>query len=350
MFIANRLLLLGSFLGLVAALGLFVPPALPVAARAPAAQPRPPALTATPTADPELPLAMLATATRTPTPINVGNFVWSDTDGDGRQDAGEPGLSGVQVQLWNNTKTALIDTATTNASGLYSLTAPAPGTYRVRVLLPVSSIFSPKDNASDDLTDSDINPSGADFGFTDGYVFGSNLISITTIDAGIRPPPGSPTPTRTPTPINVGNFVWNDINGNGFQDTSEPGLSGIQVQLWNEAKTALLDTAFTNANGNYSLVAPTPGTYRVRVLKPTGSVFSPKDAGGDDQKDSDINPGGTDTGFTDGYVFGSNLISITTIDAGLTSVPATPTMTATVPVTPTPARSRGRAYLPLLIK
>ena len=45
---------------------------------------------------------------RTPTPINVGNFVWHDLDHDGRQDAGEPGLAGITVQLWNGAKTQMI--------------------------------------------------------------------------------------------------------------------------------------------------------------------------------------------------------------------------------------------------
>ena len=64
--------------------------------------------------------APIPTATRTPTPINVGNFVWDDLDQDGRQDAGEPGLAGIVVQLWNSDKTQLIDSAVTNASGNYS--------------------------------------------------------------------------------------------------------------------------------------------------------------------------------------------------------------------------------------
>jgi len=34
------------------------------------------------------------------TGINAGNFVWDDLDQDGKQDAGEPGIAGVQVLLW----------------------------------------------------------------------------------------------------------------------------------------------------------------------------------------------------------------------------------------------------------
>ena len=209
------------------------------------------------------------TATRTPTPINVGNFVWDDLDHDGRQDAGEPGLANITVQLWNGAKTALIDSDVTNSNGNYTLIAPTPGDYRVRVVLPSSlDAFSPKDLAGgDDLVDSDINPSGTNLGFTDIYTFASNLISITTIDAGIivfR----TPTPTRTPTPVNIGNFVWDDLDQDGRQDIGEPGIAGVTVQLWNTSKTQLIHSTTTNASGNYFVIAPTPGDYRIRVVLP----------------------------------------------------------------------------------
>ncbi len=271
-----------------------------------------------------------ATFTRTPTPINVGNYVWDDLDKDGRQDAGEPGIAGINVQLWNANKTQLYDQTTTNASGSYSLTAPLPGSYRVRVLLPGPlDKFTDKDLAAgNDQLDSDIYPDGTDAGFTHVYTFASNLISITTIDAGIiiyRPP----TPTRTPTPINLGNFVWNDYNINGVQDSGEDGLKGITVQLWNDAKTYMYSQTQTNASGVYSLIAPIPGNYRIRVLPPAGAGFTWKDQGADTQ-DSDINPGGVNAGFTDTISIASNVISITSLDAGLVSVPATPTSTLTL--------------------
>ncbi len=274
------------------------------------------------------------TPTRTPTPINLGNLVWDDLDQDGRQDAGEPGLAGITVQLWNSAKTLLIASAVTSASGTYTVVAPLPGNYRIRVVLAsAQDAFAPKDLAGgDDTDDSDINPSGTNLGFTDTISIASNVISMTSLDAGIvryR----TPTPTRTPTPINLGNLVWDDVDQDGRQDAGEPGLSGITVQLWNSAKTQLLGQTVTNASGSYTLVAPLPGNYRIRVVLPAVvDAFAPKDlAGGDDTDDSDINPNGSNLGFTDTISIASNVISITNLDAGIVRY-RTPTPTRT----PTP--------------
>ncbi|MFN8450999.1 MAG: SdrD B-like domain-containing protein [Anaerolineae bacterium] len=143
--------------------------------------------------------------------------------------------------------------------------------------------------------------------------------SVLQINPQIVAPLNQPTATRTPTPINIGNFVWDDIDSDGRQDAGEPGLPGITVQLWNGAKTQLIASGSTNSNGNYTLIAPLPGQYRIRVLLPlNGDQFSPKDqAGGDDTDDSDINPAGTNFGFTDVIDIASNVISITSIDAGI---------------------------------
>lgn len=295
------------------------------------------------------------TPTRTPTPINIGNFIWDDLDGDGAQDAGEPGVPGVTVQLWNSTKSSLIAQTTTNASGNYTVVAPLPGSYRVRVLLNAGDFFTGKDLASgDDTKDSDINPSGLDAGFTDIIVIASNVISISSIDAGIVVFK-TPTPTRTPTPINIGNFVWQDTNGNGIQDAGESGVGAAQVQLWNATKTQLLYSTYSNAAGGYTVVAPVPGDYRIRVVLPPGITISPKNLGGDDTKDNDVNPSGTDAGFTDPFTIASNVISISNIDIGLTNAPASfptpvPSATPTPTMTYTPVPLSEKLVLPMIQK
>jgi len=53
-----------------------------------------------------------------PAPVEIGNFVWADTDRDGVQDAGEPAIPGVTVHLYDATGT-LVATDTTDANGNY---------------------------------------------------------------------------------------------------------------------------------------------------------------------------------------------------------------------------------------
>ena len=53
-----------------------------------------------------------------------------------------------------------------------------------------------------------------------------------------------------PAPIEIGNRVWNDSNGNGIQDPDEPGLAGVTVRLYNAAGQ-LIATAVTDSNGEY---------------------------------------------------------------------------------------------------
>ena len=71
-------------------------------------------------------------------------------------------------------------------------------------------------------------------------------------------------------------FVDNDENGqnNGVRDGTEPGLSGITVELYQLAgandvvdpsTTAATATALTGANGTYSFAGLTPGHYAVNV-------------------------------------------------------------------------------------
>lgn len=87
---------------------------------------------------------------------NIGDFVWYDLNIDGIQDIGEPGMPGVTVKLYREDDT-YVDSTITNASGYYEF-ATYPGMYYVRFILPDCSIFSPKDQGSDDTIDSDANP------------------------------------------------------------------------------------------------------------------------------------------------------------------------------------------------
>jgi hypothetical protein len=113
----------------------------------------------------------------------------------------------------------------------------------------------------------------------------------------------------------LGDLVWHDIDADGHQDPSEPGVAGVTVQLY-DAAASLLATTATDANGGYQFVGLEPGTYRVRVIGPTGWVISQSNAAPDD-RDSDVDA----TGRTQLITLASGSVALDW-DAGLFQPPA----------------------------
>jgi len=91
----------------------------------------------------------------------------------------------------------------------------------------------------------------------------------------------------------LGNFVWEDMNGNGIQDPSENGLNGIRVVL-EDTTGAQISSIFTsnggsqNRPGYYQFGNLTPGVYQLRFVIPLLFKFTKRDAGGNDDFDSDV--------------------------------------------------------------
>ena len=190
-------------------------------------------------------------------PVTIGDFVWDDVNANGIQDAGEAGINGVTLTLsgTNGVGTAVTDHATTDANGKYLFTE-APGTYTVTV--DASNFVaggalagynvSPTLQGSDRSVDSNANPSGTSPAALPG---GSSDL---TVDFGYNQL------------VTIGDFVWDDANANGIQDTGEAGINGVTLTLsgTNSVGTAVTDHATTDANGKY-LFTEAPGTYTVTV-------------------------------------------------------------------------------------
>jgi hypothetical protein len=211
----------------------------------------------------------------------IGNFVWEDTDADGVQDAGEPGIPGVTVTL-NGTDGAgnpVSLTTTTNGSGLYLFANLVPGTYNVTFGTPAGGYtLSPQDQGGNDATDSDAAP-GTQQTVNTVLVAGESDLSW---DAGFY---------KTAT---IGDYVWNDIDGDGVQDGNEPGIPNILVTLTGTTGngTPVTLTTTTNGAGGYLFPNLQPGTYKLTFASPGATwAVTPQDQGGNDATDSDIAPG-----------------------------------------------------------
>ncbi len=84
----------------------------------------------------------------------------------------------------------------------------------------------------------------------------------------------------------LGDKVWLDANKNGVQDNGEAGVQNVTVKLY-DCNNNLIDTKTTDSNGNYLFSNLNPGDFYVKFDLPSGYVFTLKDTGGDDAKDSD---------------------------------------------------------------
>jgi len=89
--------------------------------------------------------------------------------------------------------------------------------------------------------------------------------------------------------VTIGDFVWDDANSNGIQDTDESGINGITVAL-HACDGTFMDSTVTENGGFYSFDV-CPGDYYVVFSDvPEGYEFTSANAG-DDALDSDA---GTD--------------------------------------------------------
>jgi len=93
----------------------------------------------------------------TPGLAAIGDTVWFDEDQDGIQDAGEPGIPDVTVNLYDCSD-VLMATTTTDADGYYLFTGLLPGGYYVEFIPPEGYVLTLQDQGADDTIDSDADP------------------------------------------------------------------------------------------------------------------------------------------------------------------------------------------------
>lgn len=97
----------------------------------------------------------------------------------------------------------------------------------------------------------------------------------------------------------IGNFVWEDRNKNGLQDTGEPGVDGVTVNVYAAWDLSLVGTTTTANGGIWGFVVTAPGKYYVQFVPGNGWWFTSRDVGTNDEIDSDANPNtGSDFGKT----------------------------------------------------
>jgi hypothetical protein len=104
--------------------------------------------------------------------------------------------------------------------------------------------------------------------------------------------------------VKIGDAVWEDLNVDGRQDASEPGVAQVGVSLHDSATNSLIAVGTTDANGQYLFEDQLPGDYFVVFdlnTLPAGYAVTTQNAPGvpeDENSDADPTTGGTrTTGF-----------------------------------------------------
>jgi SdrD B-like domain len=204
---------------------------------------------------------------QSPLKASLGDKVWNDFNANGSQDANEPGIANVVVNLYDAAGITIIGTATTDAMGNYSFNNLDSGAYVVGFVLPSGFTFTtPLAAGVDVAANSDANSTT---GKTVPVVIKQSERN-STIDAGLI----ASTPAGT---LLLGDKVWYDNNSNGVQDPTEIGASGVTVVLFTNGADGLAGTSddvlkattVTDKAGNYLfgyLAASTNTTNQYNVL------------------------------------------------------------------------------------
>jgi len=187
-----------------------------------------------------------------------------DANGNGVLDAGEGGVPGVTITLSGG---GLTRTIATGADGSFSFTGVPFGTYTLSETVPPGfQQTAPPSPGTISAT--------LDFGHqtVSGLAFGNRQL-----------------------PASISGTKFNDVNGNGNQDTGEPGIAGVTIQL--RDPSGQITTATTDASGAFSFTGLTAfvGSYTLSEVVPAGFVQTAPAAPG--TFSITLTPGQNATGF-----------------------------------------------------
>ena len=197
---------------------------------------------------------------------SIGDFVFTDYDADGIQDAGEAGIAGMTVYLYSEGG-LLLESTITDAQGRYSFVDVSEGNYyiefgAVEILLPTLA------DATNDAMDSDITGENGP-NTTDVFYLAPGEES-SDIDAGFYEC------------ATICGQTWLDlVNENDLRDPTENGVNGMKVKVFRiqNGIASEYDFMYTGLNpdtpsddGYFNFCVP-PGRYYLEfVLPPLGLV------------------------------------------------------------------------------
>jgi SdrD B-like domain len=171
----------------------------------------------------------------------VTGVKFNDVNGNGVRDAGEPGLSGVTIQLTD--AAGVIRTTTSGGTGEFSFANVAAGAYVVSEVVPGGFIQTAP---------------AAPGTFSVNVTTGQNVSGLAFGNRASTVPIGNGT---------ISGQKILDVNGNGINDGLDRGFEGITFEL-HDAAGNLVATTTSDANGNFMFTSLGAGTYVLSEVLP----------------------------------------------------------------------------------
>jgi hypothetical protein len=247
----------------------------------------------------------------------IGDYVWSDSENDGVQDPGEPGIGGVEVSIYRvNSDGSLtlnedaVDQngvaggiTTTEADGSYFFSGLAPGEYVVQLAAgpgtPLENFFAtsgPQSEGSD--TSDPVTVAAGDI--------------VTDVDFG----------WRNTNQVDIKDTVWFDADNDGILDAGEYGIPGVTVDLvdcglgsCDDGDERVVASALSDANGNFEFDGVQDGDYLIVItdkydeLAGLGGTTSPAAAGSLPVTVAGVDVVGINFGYSNGVTVGDTVFS-----------------------------------------
>jgi 5-hydroxyisourate hydrolase-like protein (transthyretin family) len=199
---------------------------------------------------------------------SVEGLTWEDINGNGTRESDEPIITGIKVNL-RAANGDLIGMDTTDALGMYGFESLSIGDYYIEFIKDEDLQFT--SHIADIAFNSDVD-GVISAGATSVFSLSGNQ-KLADIDAGFF------------TFGSIGDFVWEDINGNGIQELDEPGLAGVMIALKND-QGEIIKTRETGETGYYIFTEVTPGSYTIILIQDPFYTITLANQG-DNELDSD---------------------------------------------------------------
>lgn len=215
---------------------------------------------------------------------SIGGRVWLDQNVNGKQDEGEPGMEGIEVQLFNGSGTLLQTMMTTGGTdeekGYYSFQDVKPGNYYIRTDIP--DLYVPA-SSQNELPGSESVITNQNGPFTSDIFTVEPAEHLSHLDAGLWW-----------NYANIRGRIWGDNNENGIQDIGERGVAGVLITLFDQQEQLVMQT-YSSASeindelGSFSFTQIIPGKYYLQITPgQNGYVPTAYQAGNEPSLDSDF--------------------------------------------------------------